>query len=134
MRVRGNVSPNSVSVENHVILPGYAEVRLRENISKTTVEDTHTGKTVIMYEYDEYTFCLKNYDGLKTDIENNLSDWLATGRNIEVNEQASSVQDMLSMFNRMGDLTPIVKSNSGSITDIQTTLAEVYEMFLGGTQ
>ena len=134
MRVRGNISPNSVSVENHVILPGYAEVRLRENISKITVEDTHTGETIIMYEYDEYTFCLKNYDGLKADIENNLSDWLTTGRNIEVNEQASSVQDMLSMFNRMGDLTPNVKSNSDSITDIQTALAEVYEMFLGGTQ
>lgn len=117
-----------------MILPGYAEVRLRENISKITVEDTHTGKAVIMYEYDEYTFCLKNYDGLKADIENNLSDWLTTGRNIEVNEQASSVQDMLSMFNRMGDLTPNVKSNSDSITDIQTALAEVYEMFLGGTQ
>ena len=134
MRVRGNVSPNTVSIEKHAILPEYVEVRLCENISKITVEDTQTGKEIVMYEYDEYTFCLKNYDKLKEDIENNLSDWLATGKSLEVNEQASSIQDMRSMFSRMGDLTPNVKSNSSSITDIQAALAEVYEILLGGTQ
>jgi len=47
-----------------------------------------------MFEYDEYTFHLKDREGLKEDIENNLSDWLITGRTLEVNEGASIVQDM----------------------------------------
>lgn len=72
----------------------YVEVRLRENIKEVTDIDPQTETSVTMFEYDEYTFLLKNRESLQEDIENNLSDWLITGRTLEVNESASIVQDM----------------------------------------
>jgi len=70
------------------------EVRLRENIKEVTETDPQTETTLTLFEYDEYTFLLKDREGLQEDIESNLSDWLITGRTLEVNESASIVQDM----------------------------------------
>jgi hypothetical protein len=81
-------------MESYLPLEGYVEVRLRENIKEVTDIDPQTETSVTMFEYDEYTFHLKDREGLKEDIENNLSDWLITGRTLEVNEGASIVQDM----------------------------------------
>lgn len=94
MRVRGNISPVTLSVETYLPLEGYVEVRLRENIKEVTETDPQTETSVTMFEYDEYTFLLKDREGLQEDIESNLSDWLITGRTLEVNENASIVQDM----------------------------------------
>lgn len=94
MRVRGNISPVTLSVETYLPLEGYVEVRLRENIKEVTETDPQTETTLTLFEYDEYTFLLKDREGLQEDIENNLSDWLITGRTLEVNESASIVQDM----------------------------------------
>lgn len=94
MRVRGNISPVTLSMETYLPLEGYVEVRLRENIKEVTETDQQTETSVTMFEYDEYTFLLKNRESLQEDIENNLSDWLITGRTLEVNESASIVQDM----------------------------------------
>lgn len=94
MRVRGNISPVTLSVETYLPLEGYVEVRLRENIKEVTETDPQTETSVTMFEYDEYTFLLKDREGLQEDIEGNLSDWLITGRTLEVNESASIVQDM----------------------------------------
>ena len=79
---------------SYLPLEGYVEVRLRENIKEVTDTDPQTETSVTMFEYDEYTFLLKDREGLQEDIENNLSDWLITGRTLEVNESASIVQDM----------------------------------------
>lgn len=81
-------------MESYPAKEGYVEVRLRENIREVTETDTQTDTSITMFEYDEYTFHLKDREGLKEDIENNLSDWLITGRMLEVNENASVVQDM----------------------------------------
>lgn len=70
------------------------EVRLRENINEVTETDPQTETTITLFEYDEYTFLLKDREGLQEDIESNLNDWLITGRTLEVNESASIVQDM----------------------------------------
>lgn len=94
MRVKGNVSPVTLSMESYRPLKGYVEVRLRENIKEVTDIDPQTETSATMFEYDEYTFLLKDREGLQEDIENNLSDWLITGRTLEVNESASIVQDM----------------------------------------
>lgn len=94
MRVRGNVSPNSLTIEPFAPMPGYVEVRLRENIKDITMVDEMTEREVTMFEYDEYTFHLAGKEGLREEIEGNMNNWLITGRTLEINEGASIVQDM----------------------------------------
>ena len=86
MRVRGNVSPNSLTIEPFAPMPGYVEVRLRENIKDITMVDEMTER--------EVTFHLAGKEGLREEIEGNMSNWLITGRTLEINEGASIVQDM----------------------------------------
>lgn len=102
MRVRGNISPVTLSVETYLPLEEYVEVRLRENIREVTETDPQTETSVTMFEYDEYTFLLKDREGLREDIESNLNDWLVTGRTLEVNESASIVQDMKAALEILG--------------------------------
>lgn len=83
-------------------MEGYVEVRVRENINEIEVTDEQSETAVPMFEYDEYTFLLKDREGLEKDIENNLSDWLITGRTLEVNESASIVQDMKTALEILG--------------------------------
>lgn len=89
-------------MESYLPLEGYVEVRLRENINKVTETDPQTETAVTLFEYDEYTFLLKDREGLQEDIENNLNDWLITGRTLEVNESASIVQDMKAALEILG--------------------------------
>ena len=92
MRVQGNASPATVTVESYWPMPGYVEVRLHENIKDITPTDDENAAP--LYEYDEYVFHVKQRDGLQQEIENNLAAWLQTGRMLEVNDRASTVQDM----------------------------------------
>lgn len=102
MRVKGNVSPVTLSMEPYLPLEGYVEVRLREDIKEVTDTDPQTETSVTVFEYDEYTFLLKDREGLREDIESNLNDWLITGRTLEVNEGASIVQDMKAALEILG--------------------------------
>lgn len=102
MRVRGNISPNVLNIEAYHPVPGYVEVRLRENIQEVSKTDTMTGASITMFEYDEYLFLLNDKEGLREEIEKNMADWLATGRVIEVNFGASIVQDMTLALTVMG--------------------------------
>jgi hypothetical protein len=92
MRVQGNGFPAAVTVESYWPTPGYAEVRVRENVKDITPTDDENAAP--LYEYDEYVFHVKQRDGLQQEIENNLADWIQTGRILEVNDRASAVQDM----------------------------------------
>lgn len=102
MRVKGNVSPNVLDIEVFAPMPGYVEVRLRENIREITMVDEMTEREVTMFEYDEYTFHLAEKESLREEIEGNLNDWLITGRTLEINERASIVQDMKEALSIMG--------------------------------
>ena len=102
MRVRGNVSPDVLSIEPYRPIPGYAEVRLRDNINEVTVVDEMTEEETVMFEYDEYTFVLPERENMREDIEANMTDWLITGRTLEVNEGASIVQDMKAALEILG--------------------------------
>ena len=93
MRVRGNISPNALNIEPYAPKAGHVEVRLRDNINPIVEKDEMTGQEISMFEYDEYTFVLPNREGLRDEIEGNISDWLATGRTLEVHENASIVAD-----------------------------------------
>ena len=90
MRVRGNASPAAVTVESYWPMPGYAEIRLYENVKDITPTDVKNPTP--LFEYDEYVIHVKEKDGLQAEIESNLAEWLATGRMLEVNESASAVQ------------------------------------------
>ena len=96
MRVRGDISPAVISLESYYPMPGYVELRLRENIKEVSFEES------TQFEYDEYTFLLKEKEGLQEEIEANLNDWLITGRTLEVNETASLVQDMKEALEILG--------------------------------
>lgn len=102
MRVRGNVSPDVLNIEPYRPVPGYVEVRLRDNINEVTVVDEMTEEETVMFEYDEYTFVLPERENMREDIETNMTDWLVTGRTLEVNEGASIVQDMKAALEILG--------------------------------
>ena len=102
MRVRGNVSPDVLNIEPYSPVPGYVEVRLRDNINEVTVVDEMTEEETVMFEYDEYTFVLPERENMREDIEANMTDWLITGRTLEVNEGASIVQDMKAALEILG--------------------------------
>ena len=50
----------------------------------------------------EYTFILPERSDLEADIKANMTDWLVTGRTLEVNEGASIVQDMKAALEILG--------------------------------
>lgn len=89
MRVKGNVSPNVLDIESYRPMPGYVEARLRENINEVTVVDEMTEQEIKMFEYDEYTFIIREREGLREDIEGNMEDWLTTGRTLEIDTRAT---------------------------------------------
>ena len=93
MRVRGNISPNALNIEPYAPKAGHVEVRLRDNINPIVETDEMTGQGISVFEYDEYTFVLPDLEGLREHIEANMADWLATGRTLEVNQNASIVAD-----------------------------------------
>lgn len=102
MRVRGNVQPNVLSIEPFAPIPGYVEVRLRENIKEITVTDEMSETEQTMFEYDEYVCTVHDKEGLQEEISGNLSDWMTTGRTLEVNEGASIIQDMKAALGILG--------------------------------
>ena len=93
MRVKGNVSPSVLNIEPYAPKADHVEVRLRDNINPIVEKDEITGQEISMFEYDEYTFVLPDREGLRNEIEENLTDWLATGRTLEANPNASIVAD-----------------------------------------
>lgn len=102
MRVKGNISPDVLHIEPYHPMKGYVEVFIRENINTIQTTDEVSKKSVTMYEYDEYTFILLERPGLEADIKTNMTDWLITGRTLEVNEGASIVQDMKTALEILG--------------------------------
>ena len=96
MKVNSGIEPDIISIEPYMLIDGYVEVRIRENVSSV---DTEEG---LMYEYDEYVFHVPDKPGLSDEINNNLNDWLATGRSLEVNENASMIQDMKQALSILG--------------------------------
>lgn len=89
MRVRGNISPSTIETTESPLNSNLVELRVRENINKFTEEDSQTGETIEGYEYDEYVFTIPNDETVIESIENNLEDWLTTGRTSEVAPQAT---------------------------------------------
>lgn len=94
MKVNGDVSPNTIHIEKSAIIPGYVEVRLRDNISQVELIDEISGRNMQKYDYDEYTFELPYREGLREEIEAKFDDWIASGRALEQNTQASAYVDL----------------------------------------
>lgn len=94
MRIRGNISPDIIHIELYAPNPGFAEIRLRDNIKSITEKDELTGRDISMFEYDEFVFHEKNRENLRENIENNMDEWLQTGRELEVNVNASMLKEV----------------------------------------
>lgn len=100
MRVRGDVSPNTISIETYPQQEGYVEIRLRENITEQTEQINE--QPVKYFDYDEYLLVVPNREGLQKDIETNFDEWILTGRTLEFNDQASMAQDMQNALEILG--------------------------------
>lgn len=94
MKVNGDISPDIIHIEKSATISNYGEIRLRENINRNDYFDEANGQTVSKYEYDEYIFCIPYREGLHEEIEANFDDWIATGRTLEQNTQASAYVDL----------------------------------------
>lgn len=100
MRVRGDVSPNTISIEAYPQQDGYVEIRLRENIQEVTEQIDE--KQIKSYDYDEYLLVVPNREGLQNDIETNFEEWILTGRTLEFNVNSSIAQDMRNALDILG--------------------------------
>jgi hypothetical protein len=89
MRIKGNISPEIISIEFYDPKEGFVELRIRDNIKELPTEDEAS-----MYEYDEFTFHLKDRKGLREEVEANISEWIATGKSLEVNERATIICEL----------------------------------------
>ncbi|RDY21450.1 hypothetical protein [Criibacterium bergeronii] len=89
MRVKGDISPNVCSIEPFGGEVGKVEVRLRENIKPYEEKNEETGEVISGFEYDEYLFVLDDTENLSENIQNNFSDWLTTGRTLEIDPRAT---------------------------------------------
>ena len=88
MRVTGSIQPEQLRLEPDPQKEGFYLIRLTENV-KARNDAEGAG-----YEYDEYVMSVKYYDGIQHDIQENIEEWLATGRSLECSENASTVCDM----------------------------------------
>ena len=109
MKRTGGKPSKRVTLSYYDPKPDYVEVRLRENVRQHPDGE---------FEYDEYVIHVKEKDGLQAEIESNLAEWLATGRMLEVNENASVVQDMRTEIANSvstGDLEAAYKEGVNSV-------------------
>jgi acyl transferase domain-containing protein len=97
MRVKGNKNPDTIHIEAYLPKAGYVELRLTENVVQ--LEEN-------LYQYDEYVLQIPQRANLAEEIEANLSDWLITGRTLEVNENASEMADRKATMDVLGVSTP----------------------------
>ena len=95
MKVHGNSIPEVVHIERYLPKAGYVEVRLTENAVQ--LEEN-------LWQYDEYVLHVQGVT--KEEVEANLSDWLITGRTLEVNENASEMADRKATMDVLGVATP----------------------------
>ena len=102
MRVQGDISPSIIAIENYHPISGFVEVRIRENIRKIDLNYASMEQSRIAYIYDEYTFIVPNRENLYDEIENNLDEWIKSGKACEINESASGIQDMKQALKIMG--------------------------------
>ena len=130
MKVKGNNLPEAVHIERYLPKAGYVEVRLTENAVQ--LEEN-------LWEYDEYVLHVQGVT--KEQIEENLSDWLITGRTLEVNENASEMADRKATMDVLGVSTPAQAEakhnamvNAGAmLTDEQAvTVIDLYDEWAVG--
>ena len=96
MRVRSDFKPEAVSITDYTPDSTLVEVYVSENIKEVLVqgdneEDGEANEDRVQWESDMYIFHPKRVDGLKEDIEAHLSDWIATGRSLEVDTKATEM-------------------------------------------
>lgn len=93
MRVRGNNSPETLTIERYLPKKGCVEVRIRQNPIEV-VETYEDLPPVTLYEFDEYIFHVLEEENLREKIEQNLDEWVEWGKDLEVNMQSSVIYNM----------------------------------------
>ena len=132
MRVKGSVAPNNAfTVEEQPNKPGFCMIRFYEGVEECHEE--HHGRTVTVYEYDEYHLLVEAYDGLEDDILNNFEGYLAQAKLQEAEERAGDLRQQVAELEReKTELASQVAALEAQITDAQMALCDVYELATGG--
>lgn len=112
MRVRSDFKPEAVSITDYTPDNTLVEVYISENIKEVLIhdddrEDDEASEDRVQWDSDMYIFHLKRVNGLKENIEAHLSDWIATGRSLEISTDATEVRE-----------------RDDEITDLYDTLAD----------
>ena len=84
MKVQSAVAPEFFSINRFYPMPGYMEIRLRENINSIRPTDDASDNPEVVFEFDEYKLKLKDREGLEADIKANFDAYLTEARNIEL--------------------------------------------------
>lgn len=95
MRILGNKYPDIISIEPYSLEKGCVELRIRDKVKDVSKD----GATLV--QFDEFTFILKDEEGLRQKVEDNLADWIATGRSLEVNENATIICELREEIERL---------------------------------
>ena len=90
MHVKGDLQPSAYSIEAAIGKPGYATVRLTENVAP--YEDAHDDVTITGYEYDEYLIDVPDRDSLAADIAADTAWWLAAAKRAETERLAAEAR------------------------------------------
>lgn len=117
MRMTSSEQPKLITVQEHPQIPNLAQVWVRENITEQNK----------LYTYDEYIFVVPFTETLEEEVTKDLQYWLEMGRKQETPNKASTVQDMLKLFNSIGSTTKQQKEQQKQIEEIQNAIAEVFE-------
>lgn len=80
MKVNGSISPGNLSFQHR--FDGNAEIRFRENITKT--DDS--------YQYNEYVLITPDRDGLERAVQDNVEIWLAYAKSQETVQLAADAR------------------------------------------
>lgn len=114
MKVQSAVAPEFFSINRFYPMPGYMEIRLRENINSIRPTDDASDNPEVVFEFDEYILKLKNRDGLEADIKANFDAYLIEARNIELRKD-----ELLWSRQQLAEYEAIIAELDAALLDIQ---------------
>ena len=145
MRVQGNASPAAVTVESYWPMPGYAEIRLHENIKDIT--PTGVENPTPLFKYDEYVIHVKEKDAASkaASVIDKLKEqadavitvsrqclWEINGQDTSIEEAVRAADNIFyQIVKGIGDIIGQSGSVNLDFADVKSILANSGTAFIG---